>query len=53
MSNNLIAPSLETVASMLASIRARELVSQNLPGTDERNQALFARYRGRLRQTGA
>ncbi len=29
------------------------LVSQNLPGTDARNQALFARYRGRLRQTGA
>ena len=28
------------------------LVSQNLPGTDERNHALFARYRGRLRQTG-
>ena len=29
------------------------LVSQNLPGTDARNQELFARYRGRLRQTGA
>ena len=53
MSNDLISPSLETVASMLASIRERELVSQDLPGTDERNQALFARYRGRLRQTGA
>lgn len=29
------------------------LVSQNLPGTDTRNQALWARYRGRLRQSGA
>ncbi len=39
------------------ALRARDvdpplLVSQNLPGTDERNRQLFARYRGRLRQTG-
>lgn len=29
------------------------LRSQNLPGSDHHNQALFAKYRGRLRQLGA
>ena len=49
---NLLA--LTTVEGLLErGVEPPLLVSQNLPGTDERNQALFARYGGRLRQLGS
>jgi uncharacterized phosphosugar-binding protein len=45
---------LAAVEALLArGVEPPLLVSQNLPGTDARNEALWARYRGRLRQSGA